>query len=108
MSPGSVRTGAIQTTSFITALQRGHVRVPCLFSKSDTNAFPSPHMNPNAGQSYRLRRIALFDPKFRAMELRLNQGPLFGFHAHPNVPRRHNFDGETIRQMGIAFEVALV
>jgi hypothetical protein len=39
---------------------------------------------------------------------RLNQGPLFGFHAHLRTYLDgHNFDGETIRQMGIAFEMAL-
>jgi hypothetical protein len=58
-------------------------------------------MNPNAGQSYRLRRIALFDPKFRARELETQSEPLFGFAIRTYLDG-HNFDGETIRQMGIA------
>jgi hypothetical protein len=61
-------------------------------------------MDPNAGQSYRLRRIALFGPKFRAMELEAQSEPL----SWLSMPIRayldgHTFDGETIRQMGIAF-----
>jgi hypothetical protein len=42
ISPGSLWTGAILRTSFIGALQRGHARVPSLFSNADTNAFHRP------------------------------------------------------------------
>jgi hypothetical protein len=46
--------GAILTTSFIGALQRGHARVPSLFAKSDTNAFHVAHPNK------RFRAIVIF------------------------------------------------
>jgi hypothetical protein len=59
ISPGSPWTGAIHTTCFIGALQRGQARVPSLFSKSDTDAFHRPH-EPNAGEVCGLRRRAPF------------------------------------------------
>ena len=104
MSPGSVWIGSIQSTSFIPALQRGHAGVPCLFSNSDTNAFQCQH-DPNAAPSYRLRPCALFsDVSFVLWDV----GLFWGFHAIRAYLDGHTFDAETIRQMGIAFEMGLV
>ena len=87
INPGSLWTGAIRTTSFIGALQRGHAWVPSLFAKSDTNAFRHPH---GVERRTGLRVAAacpLYSPNFCAMELERNQSR-FWFDAHPALPRR--------------------
>ena len=51
--------------------------------------------------------LTLFDANFRAMELEAQSGPLFASMPIRAYLDGQKFDGETIRQMGIAFEMAL-
>ena len=103
MSPGSVWIGSIQSTSLIPALQRGHAGVPCLFSNSDTNVT---NANMIRTPRYRLHRLVLFyDASFVLWNLRLNHGRFpMPIRAYLDGQK---LDGETIRQVGIAFEMAL-
>jgi hypothetical protein len=106
MSPGSVWIGSIQSTSFTPALQRGHAGVPCLFSNSDTNALHC-HMIRTPDAVTGCVDLHSFSD-FCAMDLEFNQRR---FGRFPMPIRAYldgrKFDGETIRQMGIAFEMAL-
>jgi hypothetical protein len=105
ISARSPWTGAILTTSFIGVLQRGHARVPSLFAKSDTNAFHVAYAESNAGRFCWLRRRAHFTIRtFMLWNLNAIRAAFMPIRAYLDV---HKFDGEMIRLMGIAFEMAL-
>jgi hypothetical protein len=106
MSPGSVWIGSIQSNSFTPVLQRGHAGVPCLFSNPDTNALHCHMIRTPDAVTGCVDLHSLSD--FCAMELEFNRRR---FGRFPMPIRAYldgrKFDGETIRQMGVAFEMAL-
>ena len=73
------------------------------------NAFHRQPTYPNAGRRYRLRHLADFSIRtFVLWNLKFNQTPLLLVSMSiRDYLDRTQFDGETIRQMGIAFEIAL-
>jgi hypothetical protein len=88
-------------------LQRGHLEEPCLFSRSDTNAFPFPPLLSEGRPKLPVQSaIELFKCRFVLWnrELRLNARRFCSIRTYLDG---HHFDGETVRQMGIAFEMAM-